>query len=224
MLKEIPEKKSFEGKIPTLRITVTELISVLKSLDDCKITAVSKNAKFEELADIEKNPGRFSGNPRVEVSSLQSELNSPTIDIDFRNDKTTVTPRYRYLDSDDASNLARRVHGELLPFSNQLEYYFRWFATIVTYLSVIGGLAYLFLWLFNTVKEAPQEDILPERLGQILLWSFCGSYWTGVLLDRRKPVKYNPRETWWQKHSGTLIFTISGSTISSLVVYYLTKN
>jgi hypothetical protein len=233
MPEEIPVRsQQFSGYIYSPRLSVAELVAVLKTFEGCSVTAISNGATFSGLDDIKSAPARFSGHPSVTIHKVGTDSETVDIYVSFNSKWIEVTSDlYSYKKSPEQSDaLARSVHEELKPFGFAPLRYVRLFGELTIF--PIGMLYFTYFVYFaaSIVNGTFNENFLSADDGSSLhriIWTglfvywflFCGSFW----VSRRKSVTYSPRATWWQKHGESALTGIVASILTFIVVTFALK-
>lgn len=229
MPKEIEKQpEDFSAKINCVRASFDEIVTLFETIgiETTTIRAISNNAIFDGLTDIKSAPARFSGEPQVEVSKQVNEETVAFATIDFKKYYTKVSAgeMRRYSPFSEKNNeFAKQIHREILPLSNPLEFWFSWIVAASLYLGIVLiGASFFIVGLdFDSLDGAKFYGVtLPSNFSDVLLAVYFFSLIARFLLNRRLPVAYNPRATFWQRHGGTALATAIGSVLTALVVWF----
>lgn len=235
MPKEIPvERSGFHETIPSLRMSFSELVTVLETINvDTKlIHAKSNGAEFEGLEDIKSAPTRFSGKPLLQISKSNSDGSISFASVEFDIQKTVVNAgKYRGYSAFNPSDneLAKLIFEELIAFSKPSELWVKriagWGTWLFAMLIIVG------FFNFNGYADNGNAIIGIYDFPPSVIQAVAITNLVLVIIDRvftkRLPVVYNPRQTFWQQYGQTVIggiIGVIGTVIATLIIpYFVSK-
>jgi hypothetical protein len=204
--------------LPALRIEVSELLQILErvSAGKFKITAETTDAQFESVDEMKSHMAEFAHATKINVGPVGIETGNqyslPRLYVSFHGMRSGAEPTA----VDEAKLLLQALEKELLPYKSKMANpKFRNLATLL--FTIICTALVLASFSFQDAGSA-SWPWLSISLVPLLFTDPAMKWLVGV-----STVSFQPRETWFQRHSSELIVGIVTALAGAGASYYLTQ-
>ena len=212
-------------ELPFIRIEVTKFLAILERVsgDKYKITGRNSEVIFESIEDIKSHLAEFVRAPVIKIGPVEIDTrgnyNSPRLSSEL-NELNRIDADYT---TDDAQILMKSLEQELIPFKRRLAN---------PSVRLLPARLFLFIGVI-WVPIVAALSLDADNNFMVYVFLLLSVIWLGLekFVFRHvfggNTVYYQPRETWYQRHSRELFSgafsAVFGAVAGAVATFFLAK-